>query len=460
MPVSTSFPPPFIFPPCPPRIPRRGARRSHSLSFFPFLIQHLTRNINVPNHLANLKNGKNRLMNKVHPGSVFRVDKRRDGVVRASNITKFLAACSSKLGLPSEDLFFIDDLNEGSPESLARVSRTIIALVEPSENPPLDPRSFKTREPYRQLRSRGDVPPPPPRSPHRSRLSYDRNHEIPPFPSGMGSSSQVDLSDASSILSDTTTFSSLLDTGRSFARNLRSAKGGGSSIITTATTATSYSSHSHREATPSIPSPNFEYPRGKKRSRSDSRSPGSLGSGLGETAGVDLNRVAEETEGGGSGTVDKFGLRGNSSSKDRTGRSQYLGNGKWPDDFFSPSSLSSGSGLSKSLRPIIPSENTPARKLVPRHRNLLENGTLRLTLTVGEEGKPVTRFVSTCVFLPVSFRLRIPHAMILCGHDSASPHAVVVLTCPRSLFSDTLGFRSSNSETALVEDSSERYTKH
>ena len=81
----------------------------------------------------------NRLMNKVRPGSIARVDKGEDGVVRTSNITKFLASCYSTLELSRGDLFHCDDLIEGSFESLARVSRTIIALVEGSENPP--PRS-------------------------------------------------------------------------------------------------------------------------------------------------------------------------------------------------------------------------------------------------------------------------------------------------------------------------------
>jgi hypothetical protein len=54
-------------------------------------------------------------------------------VGRFSNIVKFIASCS-RLGLPDEDLFLRDDLIEGSSESLARVSRTIIALIEAWEN--------------------------------------------------------------------------------------------------------------------------------------------------------------------------------------------------------------------------------------------------------------------------------------------------------------------------------------
>ena len=89
-------------------------------------------------------------MNKVRPGSIARIDKREDGVVRTSNVTKFLASCSSTLGLPSEDLFLRDDLIEGSYESLARVSRTIVALIEVSENLSPDRPRLQGRGPYGQ----------------------------------------------------------------------------------------------------------------------------------------------------------------------------------------------------------------------------------------------------------------------------------------------------------------------
>ncbi|KAJ6591534.1 Pkinase-domain-containing protein [Mycena vulgaris] len=70
-----------------------------------------------------------RLMNKLRSSSIVRPDSRDDGIVRTSNITKFLAACSS-YGLPDEDLFQRDDLIEATSESLARVARTIIALMK------------------------------------------------------------------------------------------------------------------------------------------------------------------------------------------------------------------------------------------------------------------------------------------------------------------------------------------
>ncbi|KAJ7446686.1 Pkinase-domain-containing protein [Mycena latifolia] len=69
------------------------------------------------------------LMNKLRSSSIVRPDVRDDGFVRTSNITKFLAACSS-YGLPNEDLFQRDDLIEATSESLARVAKTIIALIK------------------------------------------------------------------------------------------------------------------------------------------------------------------------------------------------------------------------------------------------------------------------------------------------------------------------------------------
>ncbi|KAF8189096.1 hypothetical protein K438DRAFT_1676847 [Mycena galopus ATCC 62051] len=84
------------------------------------------------------------LMNKLRSASVVRPDVRDDRFVRSSNITKFLAACSS-YGLPDEDQFQRDDLIEATNESLARVARTIIALIKyvdapfPSKLAPVPP---------------------------------------------------------------------------------------------------------------------------------------------------------------------------------------------------------------------------------------------------------------------------------------------------------------------------------
>jgi len=458
-------------------------------------------------------------MNKLRPGSIARVDKRENGVVRTSNVTRFLASCST-LGLPSEDLFRRDDLIEGSFESLARVSRTIVSLIETSENPPPDRLRFQGRGPYRQstgvsraaqstpnlvqpvspsfqvrgqgraqvevpvpvpppkngsspipivrkkwspttgglppvhsstptidddaevdvdedgmvrspgryrivrddddgdgtneyesgsggqrrnrfeYRSRDDVPPiltPPPRSPLRPKPSYDRNRQIPSSSSMTTPSSQVDLSlsstppgdlyghrsrslanetrqsVASSTLSDITTFSSLLDARQSLVSNQGGAGGGRFGTTRTATTeATSYfvseaPSFSRTEASSIIPSLNDEYHRGRKRSGGDSRAPGLQDRKPSETAGVDLTRVAEETEGGGSSMVGRLRPREKSSSGE-DGRSRVraairLGKGKWPDDFFPPGPLSPDNDLSESPKPITPLSTTPPRKL-------------------------------------------------------------------------------------------------
>ncbi|KAJ3839692.1 Pkinase-domain-containing protein [Lentinula raphanica] len=69
------------------------------------------------------------LLNKLRSSSVVRPDPKEDGFVRTSNITKFLAACAS-YGLPKEDLFEGDDLIEATSETLARVAKTVIALIK------------------------------------------------------------------------------------------------------------------------------------------------------------------------------------------------------------------------------------------------------------------------------------------------------------------------------------------
>ncbi|TCD71833.1 hypothetical protein EIP91_003176 [Steccherinum ochraceum] len=74
------------------------------------------------------------LINKFHPGTVTRVDRREDGFTRTANVTRFLAACTS-LGLKSEALFDRDDLIESTPESLCRVSKTVLALFAILDSP-------------------------------------------------------------------------------------------------------------------------------------------------------------------------------------------------------------------------------------------------------------------------------------------------------------------------------------
>ncbi|KAJ7592858.1 kinase-like domain-containing protein [Mycena floridula] len=73
-------------------------------------------------------------MNKLRSSSIVKPDPREDGFVRTTNITRFLAACSS-YGLPSEELFHRDDLIEGTGESLARVAQTIITLIKSVDTP-------------------------------------------------------------------------------------------------------------------------------------------------------------------------------------------------------------------------------------------------------------------------------------------------------------------------------------
>jgi hypothetical protein len=76
-------------------------------------------------------------MNKLRPNTIARADPREDGFKRTSNVTSFLASCLSQ-GVPSEHLFHRDDLIESNPESLARVARTIIAVVKVVEFPVVD----------------------------------------------------------------------------------------------------------------------------------------------------------------------------------------------------------------------------------------------------------------------------------------------------------------------------------
>jgi len=524
---------PFVFPPVP--VPLHSPTWSPwvpLVEFFPEFFhpfpfpfpRHSRRNTSVPENPPLTWKMKNRLMNKVRPGSIPHVDRRENGVVWTSNVTKFLASCSSTLGLSSGDLFLRDDLIEGSFESLARVSRTIITLTEISENPPSDrgkrqgggpygqssgssraaqstPNLVRSVSPPQLSRDRrrgrvevpvpvptpkhgsspipiarkrwspttGSLPPvhssaptiddgaevdvdedgmvsypgrtgikrdegdgevthgyegssggrgggqrgnrsdhrgregvpslltPPPRSPLRPKLSYEGTRQIPSSSSTTISSSQVDLSlsstpprdlraqrprplanemrqsVASSTLTDTTTFSSLLESRRSLVSNQGCANVGKFGTTRTATTeATSYfisdvPSFGRTEASSIIPSLNDEYNRGRKRSGGDTRAPGLQDRRPSETAGVDLTRVAEETEGGGSGVVSGLRPREKSSSgEDGRTRARHairLGKGMWPDDFFPPGSLSPGSESPGSPRNVTPLSTTPPRKL-------------------------------------------------------------------------------------------------
>ena len=78
-----------------------------------------------------------RLVNKLFPATIARVDKREDGFVRTSNVTKFLAG-SSSVGVSAEELFHRDDLIEATSECLSRVAKTILALSRLAEFPGVD----------------------------------------------------------------------------------------------------------------------------------------------------------------------------------------------------------------------------------------------------------------------------------------------------------------------------------
>ena len=68
-------------------------------------------------------------MNKLRPHSIKRIQLGEDGIVRASNMAKFFESYFAN-GFPPEDLFLRDDLICVTSDSLARVARTIIALVK------------------------------------------------------------------------------------------------------------------------------------------------------------------------------------------------------------------------------------------------------------------------------------------------------------------------------------------
>ena len=73
-------------------------------------------------------------MNVLRPQSIKRIEPREDGILRTSNLTKFLETCFVN-GFPPEELFLRDDLIDATSESLARVANTIIALVKWAEVP-------------------------------------------------------------------------------------------------------------------------------------------------------------------------------------------------------------------------------------------------------------------------------------------------------------------------------------
>lgn len=425
-------------------------------------------------------------MNKLRSSSVVRPDVKEDGFVRTSNVTKFLAACAS-YGLASEDLFQRDDLIEASGESLARVARTIIALIKFVETPaasrikfipgqgkklvssppssPTSPYSHGTssrgasstpnlsiaqmqrstsptplsRKRYSPpsglptVRSNSpdegsgnsssgktaqedDTPPPlppppvtkevphimipPPRSPLRARSqrmkedeggllhwamgtlsrSVSKHTDSPssPISSSVGdreslADSNIRQSMASSAVSDTTAFSSLLDVGRSSSNKY--------GTIRTVTTDVTSEAPSFTRTEGSSIAASLTDEIGRKRGL-DPGAKHSRDRRPSETPVIDLSRVAEETdESGSSSRGNRRKVKGKSKAAEQQGDVEKvekspplrLGKGKWPDDFLdalqahtskSPSpALTPSPDLDESPRVTPPLSISPPRKL-------------------------------------------------------------------------------------------------
>ncbi|WVF70805.1 hypothetical protein IAT40_005599 [Kwoniella sp. CBS 6097] len=62
------------------------------------------------------------------PSHIPRVNLSEDGILRATNLTRFITACEA-VGLPSSEIFGLADLQEASEISLGRVAHTVIALA-------------------------------------------------------------------------------------------------------------------------------------------------------------------------------------------------------------------------------------------------------------------------------------------------------------------------------------------
>ena len=72
-----------------------------------------------------------RLLNQLFPSSpqhIARVNITEDGILRATNLTRFQTACQT-VGLPEADIFGLADVQEGSESGMGRVAGTVIALA-------------------------------------------------------------------------------------------------------------------------------------------------------------------------------------------------------------------------------------------------------------------------------------------------------------------------------------------
>ncbi|KAI0350710.1 Pkinase-domain-containing protein [Trametes cingulata] len=371
-------------------------------------------------------------LNKLFPNTIARVDRREDGFVRTSNVTKFLAACSS-IGLTSEKLFHRDDLIEATSESLARVAKTVIALSQLAEFPPpqqskvihggsrpgmspygqnaraaastpnlsmsqlqrstspvgpSSPNGRRRWSPHQHLPTvrsdspnedssdgktvnnddvfgskpntpvpssvdRDEVPPiitPPPRSPLRARPVVERVSIADSTRASVGDSligslaesmevpAAMRQSQASSNMTDTTAFSSLLEPPRSPTSSNNNKFGTIRTVTTEATSLAPSESPSITRTEGSSLAPSFKEEARKRSSDAPQRPPRERRPS--ETAIVDLSRVVEESEDGLAST------RGAKSKADKQeperARSPLRGNpipiklgkGKWPDDFI------------------------------------------------------------------------------------------------------------------------------
>ncbi|KAL4248085.1 hypothetical protein ABKN59_007801 [Abortiporus biennis] len=76
-------------------------------------------------------------INKLNPGTISSVDRKADGTVNPQNVTRFLASCRS-LGVPANDLFYRDDLQQATAECLARVAKTVLSVNSRCQSPTVD----------------------------------------------------------------------------------------------------------------------------------------------------------------------------------------------------------------------------------------------------------------------------------------------------------------------------------
>ncbi|WVW82154.1 hypothetical protein I302_104160 [Kwoniella bestiolae CBS 10118] len=62
------------------------------------------------------------------PSHIPRLNVTEDGILRATNLTRFITACQT-VGLPDAEIFGLADLQEGSEVSIGRVAQTVVALA-------------------------------------------------------------------------------------------------------------------------------------------------------------------------------------------------------------------------------------------------------------------------------------------------------------------------------------------